>query len=428
MPMAQFARVALFLLFPFSGECAHFRALADSQESPADLVREGSEQLKKDDHEGAIRTLTRAIELDPTNILAHYVRGLARHGRREFKAAIEDFSRALALNPRFCEGYMNRGVSRASSGDLDGAIADYSAALKISPSYRQAYLNRGTALGRKGDGDGAIADYSVLIAMDPGDWRAYYNRGVIKASKGSLKGALDDYSDAIKFRPDFVEAHLNRGVAREKLGDSAGAIEDFSRVIVLDPGHVGAYYNRAVALGRLARTEQAREELGKVITLDPRHGLAVAMRARIHYDTQSWEGALLDLRRLCELETVDEAPYRLRIWLVRSRQGQRAQASAELKSFLDAKAKGAGEPWNRLAAEFLLGLASEEQLLAGAGSIDPARATHRAGEAYLYAGTKKLLDGDPEGARERFGLSAARGQIGSAATESALAELRELGD
>ncbi len=393
-----------------------------------DLTEEGAEKFKRGDFDGAIRALSRAIEKDPASVRAHYVRGLAHHARGELGPATEDFTRAVTLNPRFAEGYQNRGVSRAAAGDLEAAIADFTEALKISPSYREALLNRGSARARRKEFDGAIEDYTALLKIEPRDHRVYYNRAVVKGAKGDAEGALTDYGRAIDLRPDFAEAWLNRGVERERTGHFAGAEADCSRAIELNPRYLPAFYNRGVIRALAGKREEAIQDYSSVILLDPRHGHAVARRTRLFYDSQSWGPALADLRKLCELDPAEQAPYRLRIWLVRARMGERPAATEELEAFLSAGRAGAGDPWNKVAAEFLLGRVPEAALVESARTIDPARSTHRLGEAYFYSGTRRLIEGDRDGARSAFQCCVALGSPESAACQSALAELELLGD
>lgn len=184
------------------------------------------------EHQRAIETYTRALDMNPTDALASvaYVnRGVAKgFFTMDLHGAIEDLSAAICLVPETFSAYGLRGEVRLRAGDFTGAMADLEEAIKRNPdnlSYSHI-VHRGDA--RKGTGDlcGAIADYTLAIKQTEGgvtDLGAHRQRGSAKAEAGDIDGALADFDRAISIRPQDIDAYYGRGKLRERVGDGEGA-------------------------------------------------------------------------------------------------------------------------------------------------------------------------------------------------------------
>ncbi len=84
----------------------------------------GRQQSAHDDYQQAVRSLTRAIELDPRRAEAYNARGYAYLRLRNLAAAIADFSQAIRLRPGYTNAYQNRAIARRRAGDPKGAADD----------------------------------------------------------------------------------------------------------------------------------------------------------------------------------------------------------------------------------------------------------------------------------------------------------------
>lgn len=117
------------------------------------------------------------------NILGHfyYWRGnMHRHfgnlsgERGEYESAVNDFSRAINLKPDFISAHFNRGVLYwRELENFHHAIRDMSRVMELAPYRSEAWFNRAIAYQLRGDSPQAITDleYFLLIAGDD-SWRA----------------------------------------------------------------------------------------------------------------------------------------------------------------------------------------------------------------------------------------------------------------
>jgi len=100
---------------------------AAKPESDGDSVyyyKLGKQQADRNNLWEALRSLTRAIELDPKNALAYNARGYVYLRMRNYANAIVEFSEAIRLRPGYGNAYRNRAIARKHAGDASGAAAD----------------------------------------------------------------------------------------------------------------------------------------------------------------------------------------------------------------------------------------------------------------------------------------------------------------
>lgn len=94
---------------------------------PADAgyyYRLGKEQAERNDFWGALRSLNRALEIDPQSALAYNARGYVYLRLQSFANAVVEFSNAIRLRPDYANAYQNRAIARRRLGDKEGAAED----------------------------------------------------------------------------------------------------------------------------------------------------------------------------------------------------------------------------------------------------------------------------------------------------------------
>jgi tetratricopeptide (TPR) repeat protein len=225
------------------------------------LVIHAQALINKRDYDGAIAALTSAVELDPDNVGAINVRGIAHEDKGEddlamadynlaiqkranfgyafnnrgtiqlrrgaLQSALDDFNLSIKYTPKFILGWTNRARVRTLMKDYDGAIADFAEAEKIDPTAQQIVANRCITYGLMGKYDQAFADCNGLIEKQPKNVYALNNRGDVSMMQGDLDAALKDYNTVIQISPNNVRAHSGRGQLYERKKDIAQARADY---------------------------------------------------------------------------------------------------------------------------------------------------------------------------------------------------------
>jgi tetratricopeptide (TPR) repeat protein len=357
-------------------------------ETATDFVTSGLSNYKKGDIDGAIRDYDKAIELDPNNATAYYYRGMADI---HLSDRIKDYDKAIALKPDFVVAYLNRSLERNFKGDFEGSIGDCNKAIELKPDFAPAYDYRGNLKRVNGDLDGAITDYEKSIQLKPDDASAYVGCGLVNEAKGNLDDAIRDYNKAIELKPTYVAAYYNSGNVKKAKGDFDGAIKDYDKAVELNPKDYSAFNGRA----------------------------------HLHYDKGQWTDALSDFRKSIESNPGEDDYPHFRVWLDRKRLGENKGVDRELQIFMETRL-GRPDDWAASIGAFLMGQITEEAFLKAADSAVETKRKEQQCEAYFYAGSKRLIDGDKTLAQSYFELCAATGRKTSYDYASAAAELLRL--
>ena len=170
----------------------------------------------------------------------HYNAGVELQGQGRYDEAIDEYTKAISLDPEQVLAYNNRGLAYSDLGQLERAIEDYDEAIRLDPNYAAAYYNRGLAYGNLGQLERAIEDYDEAIRLDPQFALAYNNRGVAYIQKGEVDQAIADFDKAIELAPEYAKAYGGRGLAYYLKGEVTEAISDLEKCIELsdDPALV----------------------------------------------------------------------------------------------------------------------------------------------------------------------------------------------
>lgn len=402
------------------GAAVSVTALLDPAE--VELFYTSCKQLER----SVIECTTRAIERNPRNAVAYFLRGLAKHAQNDFDGAIADFSVVIQLEPQADIAYFNRGRAKADKKDHEGAIADYTMAIRLNPAYSASYLRRGFARQNKQDHDGAMADYNMAIQLNPEEKLAYFNRALIKNSKGDSNGAAADYTKVIQLDPKNQKAYLNRGTIKAVEGDHDGAIADYDAAIGLNPKDNAAFAYRGDAKAVRGDFDGAFADYAKALELNPKTPSVYWVRGYLRYDLRSWTEALADFRKTAELLPGVAGP-RLWIWLTRSRLGEQEAATVELRQYMQRPLGRKSGPWFLKVTDFLSDELSLEDLLKASASADPKTEGIQRSASYFLAGNKRLLAGDKAGALDLLKTCVTIGPKSSPYAKRAAAELIAMG-
>jgi superkiller protein 3 len=203
----------------------------------------------QESNEAAIDLLSRAIEADPSFVVAHYTLGAvhASLGNR-WKAAAQ-FRASTQADASYPEPYKALGDLFLSQPRrlFDQAIEAYGKAIELRPFFADAYVGLGDAKAAKSDVDGAIAAYQKALVYNPVNPRVHMSLGKIYyGEKGLYYEAVTAYKRAIDLDARSVDARMGLGEVYEEKGLYKEAIEEYRRVIEIDAKHTGAMYNLAL--------------------------------------------------------------------------------------------------------------------------------------------------------------------------------------
>jgi tetratricopeptide (TPR) repeat protein len=133
----------------------------------------------------ALKDLTTAIYLsanDPALSSRYYQdRAHVQHSLHNADAALADINMSIQLDGSNSVAYFSRGLLYAELGETDLAIKDNSMVIKLDLEYAMAYYQRGVLLQSIGDIDKARSDFETFLSLyELDDEFAQYAREQLK--------------------------------------------------------------------------------------------------------------------------------------------------------------------------------------------------------------------------------------------------------
>lgn len=173
---------------------------------------QGNQRLQQGNYQGAVESLTQAIEKDPFNFGAMLNRGVAYQNLKQFDKALQDYSRAIDIVPSFGTAYHNRGLVYAKMLQYERAVEDFDQALKHVNAVQ------------------VDAQGQLITTNKP---NVYYDRGNSLLKLGKYRQAIESFDSALGLSPRFATAYNNRGFAYSKLQNKQAACRDRSKACEL---------------------------------------------------------------------------------------------------------------------------------------------------------------------------------------------------
>ena len=217
-----------------------------------ELFSRGQISALRGDQEGneaSVDLLSRAVEVDPSFVVAAYMLGVVHSSLGNRWKAAAQFRAATQLDPLYPEPYKALGDLYLSQPRrlFDQAVEAYSKAIELRPFYADAYVGLGDAKAAKSDIDGAVAAYQKALVYNPVNPRVHMSLGKIYyGEKGLYYEAVNAYKKAIDLDPNSVDARMGLGEVYEDKGLYKEATQEYQRVIEIDSKHTGAMYNLAL--------------------------------------------------------------------------------------------------------------------------------------------------------------------------------------
>lgn len=201
----------------------------------------------------------------------HLNQALVSYRSGDLRSAMTELDLAVEQNPKNNYAYFLRGEIKIIMRDLEGALADTEMALRLAPKVtgvEKVYSNRGVILQFNGRDDEALADFEKAIAINPNYSPPHNGRGVILQKKGKQNEALSEFNKAIELDPRGAAAYIGRGDIRFQRSELDAALADFNKTLELYPDDPATYIRRGYVYGLKGRWELAVADLRKGFSIE----------------------------------------------------------------------------------------------------------------------------------------------------------------
>jgi tetratricopeptide (TPR) repeat protein len=135
---------------------------ADTAKIASDLRRKASDASGRSDFDASIKFASEALKLEPDNVDALWMRGLARLKIKDYAKAEEDLTQAIKLDANYAPAYRERGSVFLAQGNYAAAVQDATAFLRLRPADEDGLRIRILAHDKSGNGAAAAADLREL--------------------------------------------------------------------------------------------------------------------------------------------------------------------------------------------------------------------------------------------------------------------------
>jgi len=245
----------------------------------------GQIELAESEYEKAILSLSRALELEPRLLEAHY--GLAqaylvigdrqesnRHAllsrsRVESPPQVEDPRRLRELSTVGALAHNQRGLVLLEQGNVQEAAGHFQAALKSAPGRMEVLYNLGRVNARQGRNEEAIRMFQQVLVKDPDHTGSHQRLGTLLSQSGLHKEAIPHLERTLVEWPGLTAAHVNLGIALAGIGRLDQAEASFRSAMELAPDDPEIRYNLGVAMAMAGRLETAEKAFLEVLKLSP---------------------------------------------------------------------------------------------------------------------------------------------------------------
>lgn len=251
-----------------SGDYAAARNIYSNllQDGPVDYataLRLGISQLRLNENEDALKSLTLAVRLAPEQAQPYYNRGLALHQLEEWDEAIYDFRKAadLSAGRMRARALNNAALCFHLKGEPEIAVELFNEAVHADPGYLDAIYNRGTVYAELRLYQPALDDFRTVLGRAPQHVNARNNLGITLMQQGEYQQAAEEFHKGLAQAPERADLYFNLGVAKYRAGEHGQAVTAFTRAIGRRPDFAQAYNNRGAAYVAMDENEEGCADL-----------------------------------------------------------------------------------------------------------------------------------------------------------------------
>ena len=255
-------------------------------------------QLELEDFAQAAECCNRVLALDPRNVNALNLRGMARNELQDFAGSEADFSQALQWDPRNTEAMCSKALLLANTGRIDEALGLSSKAIALETASGAAHRTKGAVLSIAGRWPEALASIEDAIARESHDSAAWLLYGQAQSALRQYSTAGKSLRNAIQCNRRNRDAWLLLAGMLLETGASSEALELLTQAIPLFPAETRLVELRSRALGSMGNHAGAIVDLDWVLARDPENRAARGQRLEIHRELGNFTNALDDCEQL----------------------------------------------------------------------------------------------------------------------------------
>ena len=250
----------------------------------------GIAYFRQNAYQKAIRSLRRAIELEPGNLNndyhPYYNLGMVYLKQNKFDDAIQLFEQAIQLNLDHIRAYYSLGTAYIRAGHVEkgveqikkyealkpyaNRVSQLETSIQRSPKNPELLYQLGLVHLRYGKFELAIKSLVKSIKQNPNDREVYNTLAACYMRLNDFKKMQQACEAAVRLTPNEANGHNNLGMSYSLQGKYFEAINSFLMAIQLDAENPKFHQNLRKVYERLGDVEKAAHEFKTVQQLQAR--------------------------------------------------------------------------------------------------------------------------------------------------------------
>ncbi len=200
----------------------------------------------------------KALALDDSIALTHVALGFTRMWYDwRWADAEREFKRAIELNPSDALAHLGNSVLLTNLGRNDEAVLEARRALELDPMSLIVKSVAAWSLAHGGRDDEAIASLRKAFDINPNFWIAHLQMSRILSRQGKYAEAIAELNQARRFSEDDAGVIAGLGIAWARAGDAAKARAALDELQSVSSGQYVAPSNFAGLYAALGQMDQA---------------------------------------------------------------------------------------------------------------------------------------------------------------------------
>jgi tetratricopeptide (TPR) repeat protein len=155
-----------------------------------------------DSVDASLREVDKHLETNPNDASAWNAKGVFHAQKQEFGEALRSLDRAIHLNPDLAPAHTNRGRVLLALGPekAKDALQSFDRALKYTPDDVQVLHDRASALHVLGRTKAELACVRKISLLAPKEWGVWVRIGDIELELGKFEAAIESFETALELK------------------------------------------------------------------------------------------------------------------------------------------------------------------------------------------------------------------------------------
>ncbi len=235
----------------------------------------------------------------PDDASAWNAKAVLQAEQEKFGPALRSLDRAIGIDPEFAAAHSNRGrVLLALGPEKAGeAILSIEKAIELNPTDLTLVRDRAACLRHLGRPEEELACYKKISEEMPNEWGVWFRMGDIELELGRFRSAIQWYDRALELEKNLAAAYIHRAIALAMLDRFKEAVKSGTTATKLEPKSVQAWLILGDVNIRAKRFKSAMKALERASELDPTDSSIDNTMGMVCYNEGRLEDAIRFLRR-----------------------------------------------------------------------------------------------------------------------------------